>query len=108
MKFDINKVIGEMITAVKDTVGDNLDEVVAVTSQFFNSRKERLELLADLRITGDISQKRFESRLNDEKLIVEAEFQAITVISKAIAQKAANAAIEVLENAVKTAINLAK
>lgn len=108
MKFDINKVISEMITAVKDTVGDNLDEVVAVTSQFFNSRKERLELLADLRITGDISQKRFESRLNDEKLIVEAEFQAITVISKAIAQKAANAAIEVLENAVKTAINLAK
>lgn len=108
MKFDINEVIAEMITAVKDTVGENWNEVLSVASHFFQMKKERLELLAELRIAGDISQKRFESRLKDEKLIAEAEFHAIAVISKAIAQKAANAAIEVLENAVKTAINLAK
>lgn len=108
MKFDINEVIAEMTAAVKDAVGDNWNEVLGVTNQFLNNRKQRLELLAELRITGDISKKRFESRLNDEKLVAEAEFQAIAVISKAIAQKAANAAIEVLENAVKTAINIAK
>lgn len=108
MKFDINEVIAEMVAAVKDVVGENWNEVLAVTNQFLQNRKERLELLAELRISGDISRKRFESRLNDEKLVAEAEFNAIAFISKAIAQKAANAAIEVLENAVKTAINLAK
>jgi hypothetical protein len=108
MKFDINEVIAEMVAAVKDTVGENWNEVLSVANHFFQMKKERLELLAELRIAGDITQKRFESRLKDEKLIAEAEFHAIAVISKAIAQKAANAAIEVLENAVKTAINLAK
>ncbi len=108
MKFDINEVIAEMGAAVKDAVGENWNEVLAVTNQFLQSKKERLELLAELRIAGDISRKRFESRLKDETLIAEAEFHSIAVISKAIAQKAANAAMEVLENAVKTAINLAK
>ena len=108
MKFDINEVIAEMVVAVKGAVGENWNEVLPVTNQFLQNRKERLELLAELRISGDISHKRFESRLNDEKLVAEAEFHAIAVISKVIAQKAANAAIEVLENAVKTAINLAK
>jgi hypothetical protein len=108
MKFDINEVIAEMSVAVKDVIGENWNEVLAVTNQFLQNRKERLELLAELRISGDISKKRFESRLKDETLIAEAEFHAIAVISKAIAQKAANAAMEVLENAVKTAINIAK
>jgi hypothetical protein len=108
MKFDINEVIAEMVAAVKGVVGENWSEVLSVANQFLQNKKERFELLASLRIAGEISQKRFESRLNDEKLVAEAEFHAVAVISKAIAQKAANAAIEVLENAVKTAINLAK
>lgn len=108
MKFDINEVIAEMVAAVKDVVGENWNEVLTVANQFLQSRKERLELLAELRISGDITKKRFESRLKDEKLIAEAEFHAIAVISKAVAQNAANAAMEVLENAVKTAINIAK
>jgi len=108
MKFDINEVISEMVAAVKDVVGENWNEVLTVANQFLQNRKERLELLAELRISGDISKKRFESRLKDETLIAEAEFHAIAVISKAVAQKAANAAMEVLENAVKTAINIAK
>jgi hypothetical protein len=108
MKFDINEVIAEMVAAVKDVVGENWNEVLTVANQFLQNRKERLELLAELRISGDITKKRFESRLKDETLIAEAEFHAIAVISKAIAQKAANAVMEVLENAVKTAINIAK
>lgn len=45
------------------------------------------------------------SRLEDEKLIVETELHAIAVITKAIAQKAANAAMDVLEKAVKVAVS---
>ncbi|WP_372771939.1 hypothetical protein [Mangrovibacterium sp.] len=68
-------------------------------------RKERLELLAKLRITGEITHDRFLSRLEDEKLVMEAELHALTVVSKAIAQRAANAAIDTLCAAVNTAIS---
>ena len=104
MKFDINETLAGMASAIKGTVDENWDEVKSVSNQFLQRRKDRLELLAELRIEGEISQDKFESRLKDEKLIVEAELHAIAVITKAVAQKAANAAIEVLENAVKTAI----
>jgi hypothetical protein len=106
MKFDINEVLAGMMGAIKNTVTENWDEVKSVANQFLQRRKYRLELLAELRISAEISQEKFESRLKDEKLIVEAELHAIAVILKAIAQKAANAAIGVLENAVKTAAGL--
>jgi len=107
MNFNINEVIAEMLSSVKTTVRDNWDMVKTPASQFLDRRKDRLALLAELRIKGEISQEKFESRLEDEKLIVEAELHAIAVISKAIAQKAANAAIDILNKAVKTAIDTA-
>jgi len=107
MNFDINEVLADMLSAVKGTVSENWDEVKSPASQFVQRRKERLELLAELRLNKELSQEKFESRLKDEKLILEAELHAIAVISKAIAQKAANAAIDVLLKAVKVAIDTA-
>ena len=105
MDFDIDKVIADMISAVQDNVKDNWDAVKSTANQFFERRKKRLALIAGLRINGEISQEKFESRINDEKLIAEAELNAIAVISKAIAQKAINAAMDVLMKAVKVAID---
>lgn len=104
MSFDFNTVLADMGSAVKDAVTDNWNEAKSVTLQFLKNRKERLRLLAQLRIDGDLSEEKFKSRLEDEKLIFEAELNALQVISKAIAQNAANAAINVLEKAVKAAI----
>lgn len=107
MNFDINEVLADMLSAIKGTVEDNWDKVKTTANQFIQRRKERLELLAELRINNELSQEKFESRLEDEKLIVEAELNAIAVISKAIAQKAANAAIDIFVKAVKVAIDTA-
>lgn len=107
MDFDINEVLADMLLAIKGTVTDNWDEVKSTANQIFERKKERLQLLAELRLNGDLSQEKFESRLQDEKLIVEAELHAVAVISKAIAQKAANKALDVLNKAVKTAIDTA-
>jgi hypothetical protein len=106
MKLDINKVISDMLAGVKGTVADSWDEVKAVTEQFMQRRKERLLLIAELRITGDLTEEKFKSRLNDEKLMLEAELNALAVITKAIAQRAANTAIDILEQAVKAAISI--
>lgn len=107
MNFDINEVLANMLSAIKETVDDNWDEVKNTANQFLQRKKERLELLAELRISNELSQEKFESRLADEKLIAEAELHAIAVISKAIAQKATNAAMDVLEKAIKLAISAA-
>lgn len=107
MNFNINDVLADMLSAIKRSVGDNWDEVKSTAKQFLKNEKERLELIAELHISGELSQKKFEDRLLDNKVIVEAELNSLTVISKVMAQNAANAAIEVLDNAVKVAIKAA-
>ena len=105
MNFDINTVLADMGSAVKDTVSENWDETKSFANRFLQNRKERLALLSQLRIEGDLSEEKFRSRLEDEKLILEAELNALSVISKAMAQNAANAAINALEKAVFKAIS---
>jgi len=107
MSFNINEVSSDMLLAIKGVAEDSWPSVKSTAAQFLQNRKERLELLAELRIKGEINQEKFESRLLDEKLILEAELNALAVLSKAIAQNAANAAIEILEKAVATAISAA-
>lgn len=106
MEFDINEVLAEMLSAVKGTVEDNWDEVKSVANEFLQRRKERLELLAELTLTGDLPLEKLKSRLEDEKLLLEAELHAIAIISKAIAQKAANAALDVLYKAIKGIVDV--
>jgi hypothetical protein len=107
MNFDINEVLFQMAGAIKQSVGENWDEVRQPANVFLQNRKERLALLADLLFTKEITQERFDSRMEDEKKIAEAQFHAIAVISKAIAQRAANAAIDIFQTAVKTALKVA-
>ncbi|RIH63465.1 hypothetical protein D1164_19505 [Mariniphaga sediminis] len=104
MSFNIDAVVSDMASAIKDVTGSHWNKVKGTADQFLQNRKESLALIAELRITGELSEEKFKSRLQDEKLIAEAQLNALAVISKAIAQKAANAAIEVLEKAAKTAL----
>lgn len=104
MNFNMNEVLSGMLSAIQGTVTDHWDEVKSTANQFLQRKKERLKLMAELRISGELSQEKFESRLEDEKLILEAELNALAVISKAIAQKAVNAAMDILDKAVKAAI----
>lgn len=107
MNFNIEETLKEMLDVMQNVAKEHWKDVEAVSVNFLNRKKERLELLAKMRITGEINQARFESRLEDEKLILEAELNALAVLSKAITQKAVNAAIDVLTKAVTKAIDFA-
>lgn len=107
MSFNINEISTEMLSAIKGVVAEDWPEVKATAEHFLHNKKERLALIAELRIKGELSQAKFESRLLDEKLILEAELNALSVLSKAIAQNAANAALEILGKAVNAAISAA-
>ncbi len=106
MAFDINEVLAQMLGAIKTTTKDNWNNVKNTANSFLQDRTLRLELLASLRLQNQISQEFFLMRLEDEKKILESELHAVAIITKAIAQKAANAAIDVLQNAVMKAIHL--
>ena len=103
MSFDINSVVSDMLSAMKGKIDGDWDSVKFNANQFLERNKQQFKLLADLRISGDIPEITFQARLTDEKILIEAELNALAVVSKTIAQNAANAAI----NALKIAVSLA-
>ena len=92
-----------MLSAMKGKIDGDWDSVKFNANQFLERNKQQFKLLADLRISGDIPEITFQARLTDEKIFIEAELNALAVVSKTIAQNAANAAI----NALKIAVSLA-
>ncbi len=105
MQFNIEETLTGMLSAMKLVASDHWKDVEAVSRNFYNRKKERLEMIAKMRISGELSQAKFESRLEDEKLILEAEINALAVLSKAITQKAVNAAMDVLQKSVEKIID---
>ncbi len=106
MALDMNEVVAQMLGAIKTTVKDDWKLVKDSAGSFLQSRKDRLELLASLRVNNEISKKFFLKRMEDEKKILESELHAVAILTKAMAQRAANAAIDVLGKAVDKLIPL--
>jgi len=104
MSFDIDAVLGDMLTTVKDSVDADWDDVRGYAKQVFENEKEALAELAEQRLRGEITEEELKSELDDEKDTVEAELKTIKVMTKAMAQKAANSAMDVLFNAIKAAL----
>lgn len=105
MKLDVNQVLADMLAVMKESIKKDGGKAKRITGQLLKNQQERLKLLAELRINKEITQKEFELRLEDNKHIIEAELNAVAVVSKVATQNAANAAIEVFNKAVKGAIS---
>lgn len=106
MSFDINETIAQMAGAIKGVISEDWPIVKNTVNGFLEDEQSRLELLASLRIKGQINEDDFADRLQNEGLILESELHAIAIITKAVAQRAANAAIDVLTQAVQAAIDI--
>lgn len=106
MDFDINETLAHMLGALKKNVAEYWTETKGTANQFMQNRKARLELLAKFRIENKITDDDLKSYLEDEKKLLEAELHAIAVITKAMAERAANAALDILFTAIKTAVKL--
>ena len=106
MKFDIDEILAQMLVAIKDEVKDNWGLIKGNANNYLQNRKGRLELLTSLRLANEIKEEFFQKRLKDERKILESELHSIAIVSKSIAQKAANAAIEVLQDAVGKLIKI--
>ena len=106
MEFDVDGTINEMLLAVKVSVNNDLGEVGKITRMFLSANKARYKKLVEFRIEGKIDEANFKARLEDEKLMLEAQYNTLSIITKVMAQNAANAAFNVLESAVKTCLKI--
>lgn len=106
MKFDINEILADMLEAMKGTIKDDWNVVKKSANNFVQSKKDRLELLATMRLAGAIDNEFFEKRLVDEKEILTSELHSIAIVNKVMAQNAANAALKVLEDVITTALKI--
>lgn len=107
MSFDINDVANKMLLAMKKETGRSWTRLEIPVRQMVYNKKIRYLLLADMLHTGQINMDKLNSRLDDEKLIIEAELNALSVLTKVTAQNAANAAIVVLLKAITGLLKVA-
>ena len=104
--MDFNEVIAQMAQAVKGVVKEDWSVIKGAANDFLQDSKERWQLLVSMRLNNEITQENFKQRLKNEELILESNLHAIAIITKAVAQSAANAAITVLENAVNKVLRI--
>jgi poly(A) polymerase Pap1 len=102
--FNIEEVALSMLSALQGELKKDWPAAKATMEDFIRRQQRILEIEALYRINGQLDEENYKSRLEDKKRLMEAQLEAVKAVSKAMAQKAANAAIEVLENAVLLAL----
>ncbi len=107
MSFDINAVLTDMAEAAGQVAKDEGSDIKDYATQILENEKESLKELGIARLTGEIDAETFDREIGIEKKVVETELLTIQIMTKVLAQKAANAAIDVFVKAVKTAIDVA-
>src|SRR5690554_4026249 len=106
MEFDVDTIIHEMVLAVRKSLQKDYKEAETVAQLFLEANKARYKKLAEYRLQGKIDEHNFRSRLQDEKQMLEAQFNTLTIYTKVMAQNAANAVIEVFEKAVMSGLKI--
>ena len=104
MSFDIEKIIGDMISAVSSVTSDEWPGVEECVKKAFNEEKDALADIAKARLKKEIDDEDMKSHLEDEKVALEAALLACQVKAKLMAQNAANAAVDVFKDAIRLAL----
>jgi len=104
MSFDFDAVLDDMLGAMREELGGGWQDLQGYAQEVFNNNKSSLNNLIGQYKRGDLTESEFISELDDEKDTLAGELAALTVISKAAAQRAINAAMNVLAQAVNIVI----
>jgi hypothetical protein len=94
MGLPIDSIIADMVASVREDVITDIEITKAYFTEILQEQKEAYDLIAEGFMCGDLSEQQVIEELESEKRTLEAQLLAIQVINKAIAQKAANAAIQ--------------
>ena len=100
MNFRIDEVLADMVKAMEDSVGEDVSDIAEYARKILENEKESLAELARARIDENIDEEDFGREIEREMKVVEAELLTIKIMTKAAAEQAINAAVNVFLDAV--------
>lgn len=103
-KININVLSDEINDLVKSNVKKGFLKIKNNVNDIAIKRKERFALLIELYSKGQLSEDSFKSRLEDEKLMLEAELLTIKVISKSVIEEIVNKVLDLVYTLAKAAV----
>jgi hypothetical protein len=104
MAQDWNSVWKDAVNAAVGATTIGSEGVRMRFAQIAEGHKSALESISRARLKNLIDQPTYESELRSEAAVFRAELLELQVLTKAIAQRAANAFLKVISNAVSTGI----
>lgn len=104
MSFDFESTFKKMIDAAKSKLLEDSEEIQNQMKDILEDEKERLKLIAEIKLDLTATDEEFDVALKNEKLVLESSAFALEIQVKATAQQAINAAINVLNTALKYAL----
>jgi len=103
MSLDIGNVFKEMAAAAGNALQGGAGSLGGEVLSVLDKNRESLAELAAAYSSGDINEEEFDVELQREKAILEAEMLSLEIAPKSAVQKAMNAAMDTLKQAVNKA-----
>jgi hypothetical protein len=107
MSIDIGAILQAAVGAATDAVKKVAPQAEDFLREIAKGHEGAIQSLADALANGDIDEDTFRNEMADEGKTLEAELQAVAVMSKAIAQRAINAFRKALVDGITAAIKAA-
>lgn len=107
MSMDWKDVWSDAVSAAATVVKAKAPAARKFVKEIAQARKRRIQLLLLAMADGALDQQTIDDELKDERAILESEFLAIQVMTKTAAQAAANALLDIIENALLKGIDIA-
>lgn len=104
MSFNFESTFKSMVDAAKAELIKDSEQIRNQMKQILEDEKDRLKLIADIKLDPTATDAEFDVALKNEKAVLENAALALKIQVEATAQQAINAAINVLNVALKTAI----
>jgi hypothetical protein len=104
MSIDVGAILQGAVGAAAEAVRNTAPQVEDFLREIAKGHEAAIKSLAEALASGDIDKDTFEDEMKDEGKTLEAELQAVAVLTKAIAQRAINAFRKALFDGITAAV----
>lgn len=104
MNMNVDSLISDMIGTAGNVAQSEGKNVFDCIQSVFENERDALKSLCDARLAGEIDDAVFNQELEREKSVLEGELLTAQIMSKAGVQRAVNAAMNVLQEAIQSVL----
>lgn len=104
MSFDFEATFESMVDAAQTELLEDTEQIRNQMKQILEDEKDRLKLIAAIKLDPTATEAEFDVALENEKDVLKNAALALEIQVRATTQQAINAAINVLNTALNTAI----